>query len=850
MSNEQTARVKIDELLRKSGWRFFDDEKGPKNIILEYESNLDEAIEMGNDYQNTKKGYADYVLLDDRQKPLIVLEAKKEKIHPLHAKEQARRYALSIRAKYIILSNGNLHYFWNLKKGEPTLISEFPTYDSIINSKALTSNMDNLRKLEIDKYFIALSQDPALVDSPIWKMKDESKMEYCLNNDLRVLRDYQLSAVNTVKMSLLSDENRFLFEMATGTGKTLTAAAVIKMFVRADLVNRVLFLVDRIELENQAEKDLKKYLAKDGIKVVIYKDSKDDWHSADVVISTVQSFIRFRKYKKVFKPNDFDLVISDEAHRSLGRSSRVVFEYFLGYKLGLTATPKNYLKGLNLDVADPREIERRILLDTYETFGCSSGNPTYSYTLNDGTKDGILVSPVIVDARTEITTQLLSDSGLVIKIEESDEDIEIFENKSISKEVVLTRKSFERKFFSESTNETLVKTFLQNALRDPISGEIGKSIIFCVNIEHARKITEMLNKEINSFFPGMYQSNFACQITSNIPDHQQMTINFANNRLLGKTSFLKDYESSKARIAVTVGMMTTGYDCPDLLNIVLFRPIFSPSDFIQIKGRGTRLYTFKYDTVAIKKSTFKVFDYFAVCEYFEEDYNYDEKLKMPKIIMSSISDSDGDDDEFVPMQRVVNDGTDTTSSLKETYIGVGGMKIDRMFYKSFTEKINEDEQVKKYIENKNVEELEKYIKTKIFDKPTEYFNIQKLELSLGLDRKLTVREVVLNLIGLLDGYKMKADILKDEFDEFKLINHEYISEYADKMWAIENIFEAYLLDDEVRKAISDNELSSLMYTSLKDSLIEVKDVYIRGKRLLEYIKIYVAENNINCNIFN
>lgn len=132
------------------------------------------------------------------------------------------------------------------------------------------------------------------------------------------------------------------------------------------------------------------------------------------------------------------------------------------------------------------------------------------------------------------------------------------------------------------------QTFLENALKDPISGEIGKSIIFCVSQKHASKITQMLNKMASQLWPEKYNSDFAVQITSNIADSQQFTINFANNNLSGHTRFLDSYKSSKTRICVTVGMMTTGYDCQDILNLALMRPVFSPTDFIQIKGRGNK----------------------------------------------------------------------------------------------------------------------------------------------------------------------------------------------------------------------------------------------------------------------
>ncbi len=140
-------------------------------------------------------------------------------------------------------------------------------------------------------------------------------------------------------------------------------------------------------------------------------------------------------------------------------------------------------------------------------------------------------------------------------------------------------------------------------------------------------------------FPGKYQSDFAVQVTSQIADAQQFTINFTNNNLLGSGNFLPAYKTSKARVCVTVGMMTTGYDCTDILNLGLFRPIFSPTDFIQIKGRGTRKHDFLEAAVRRcdreggrgqpEKTAFKLFDFFANCEYFEEEFNYDEVLKLP-----------------------------------------------------------------------------------------------------------------------------------------------------------------------------------------------------------------------------
>ncbi len=852
MSNkkEATARIKINKLLTDAGWRFEDDANGKANIQLEpnvklVEKHLDD---LGEDFEKVKNGFVDYLLLDDKGNPFVVVEAKSEKKHPLTGKEQARNYALSLRVNYVILSNGNLSYFWNIERGNPELITTFPALESLKNSKALKSDPNEIADALFDKYYIALSQDPTLSSSSIWKSKNDNKIEeYCIKNGLRVLRYYQVAAVKSVQNAIKDGKTRFLFEMATGTGKTLTAAALIKLFIRTETAHRVLFLVDRIELEKQATKDLRKYLSKDGMRVSIYKEHRDDWKSADIVVTTIQSLSNGDGYKENFDPIDFDLVISDEAHRSLGRSNRAVLEYFIGYKLGLTATPKNYLKGVEFDQADQREIERRILLDTYTTFGCSGGNPTFSYTLNDGVKDNILVNPIIVDARTDITTQLLSDEGLIINIEDDNVEVEI-RKKGEKNTKVFDEKSYEKKFFSDSTNELLCRTFIENADRDPITKEIGKSIIFCVNIEHARKVTEILNIMAEEYFPGMYNSDFAVQITSNITGSQDMTVSFANNNLNGKSKWLYGYDTSKSRIAVTVGMMTTGYDCPDIINLALFRPIFSPSEFIQIKGRGTRLHDFKYEGHIVKKEHYKLLDFFAVCEYFEEKFNYDEQIKLPyKDSIKEGSDKPGETPSII--SSVMLKGVDYLKRLSNIEIEFNGMKIDRKFYQSFEEKLLGDSNVVEMIENNDELALEFYIKSNVFDKPNEYYNVKKLERSLGLDRHLTVKEIVLNVMGKQRGYKTKYEIVNDEFDNFVLLNKDELEEYAEVMPSIEVLFQAYILDGNIRNAVKTKQFHTFFNSPISSDIRKVKNVIIKNERLLDYIKEYVVANDINCERF-
>ena len=225
MNKEALARIKINKLLEEAGWRFFDNDEGKANIQLEPNVKLrkEDIDSMGENFEKTKNGFVDYLLLDEENRPFVVVEAKKESIHPLEAKEQARKYANQLRAKYIILTNGNMHYFWNLEKGNPEMITVFPDYDSLKNSKALTSNTTAVTEMNIDKYFVALSQEPTLMQTSAWKANDDKiLMDYCLSKGVRVLRNYQLNAIKAVQNSISVGNTRFLLEMATGTGKTLT----------------------------------------------------------------------------------------------------------------------------------------------------------------------------------------------------------------------------------------------------------------------------------------------------------------------------------------------------------------------------------------------------------------------------------------------------------------------------------------------------------------------------------------------------------------------------------------------------------------------------------------------------
>ncbi len=681
---EAQARIKINNLLAEAGWRLLDSEAGTANVLLESKVKITTAMidQWGQNFEQSRKGFVDFLLVDDRGFPLAVLEAKGEDKDPLVGKEQAREYAQSLKVQLIILSNGQSHYWWDLRQGNPQPLANFPTPDSIEGYHSWQPNPNKLVNEPIEADYVVLTQKENYARDPSW-LDLQKRPHFIELNQLKFLRPYQLAGIKTIQETVNVGQQRFLFEMATGTGKTLLAAAIIKLFLRTGNARRVLFLVDRLELENQAERSFKETLSHTW-QTVIYKEERKNWRNADIVVTTIQSLLTHNNYQRYFSPIDFDLVISDEAHRSIGGNSRAVFEYFMGYKLGLTATPKDYLRQVSPSVGetwgiDPREYERRVLLDTYRTFGCESGRPTFRYSLQDGVKDGYLISPCAVDNRTVITTQLLSEKGFAVLTRDEEGNLQ---------EQTFEGSQFEKGFFSEQTNRTFCQTFMTNALPDPISREMGKSIIFCVSQHHARKITQILNEYADQRYPGKYHSDFAMQVTSEIDLRQQLASSFSNNNLGGESNFLEGYRTSKSRVCVTVDMMTTGYDCPDLLNIGLMRPIFSPTNFVQIKGRGTRKHTFKFERrnsegdselLEVEKDRFKLFDFFAICEYFEEKFNYDQVLPLPKEYTPAFS--------FEPIKRpplvlYENFDLDPSVSLREIPIGAEGMKVDRKLFKS------------------------------------------------------------------------------------------------------------------------------------------------------------------------
>jgi len=692
-SSEAFSRILIDRALADSGW----DLLNPRQVRFETRAG----------------GRADYVLLDNKGMALCVLEAKREDHDPYDAKEQARGYAENLRVPFILLSNGREHWFWNYQRADQRDAYRIERVPS-------PEDLDRLRLKNLN------------APRPLLTERIGPDYLRAFRPDLTARR-YQINALDEIARQFdQSGRRKFLLEMATGTGKTLLCAALIRRFLVTRNAERVLFIVDRIELAKQTMEDFNVILRE--YSPVIFKVARrtGELLGSSVVVATIQSLMTDRRYRTEFTPFHFDLVINDEAHRSIYGDAREVVQFFQATRIGLTATPKAYLK--NIDAArlgedNPKALEARQLRDTYHYFGCEPGQPTYRYDILDAVRDlegPFLVMPKIFDVRSDITTQALAENGWAVTIDEQTENYKI--------------QDLERKIFTPERNQVMCESFLKHAQSDP-AGNIGKSLLFAVNQTHATNLTKILNE---------MQPGIAVTITSRIPEAASIAKEFRD----GKRS---------ERVAVSVDMLSTGYNCKDLLNVVLMRPVFSPTEYIQIKGRGTRLFTFRLGSTEYDKKFFHLLDFCGVAEYFEEKYDYSVPLKLPKPRHAeraepveargdearpstssgrSVSDALGDFStgsrtQDKPPAIPVWQGRDVVVSEEVRIVGPNGEKVDVMTFRgSFERDLNEfaerDPEFRQAVEAEDDDAIETLMQERFYHKPEMFYSADKLTVSYGV----------------------------------------------------------------------------------------------------------------------
>ena len=504
-------------------------------------------------------GFCDYVLYGRDGKPLAIVEAKSIKHEALVGQKQVKEYGNCMLKQY-----GYIPVLYYTNGYEIFVI------DGVYPARSLAA----FHTLEDIEYLLQKRERIAMKDLQI-------------RDDISG-RPYQKMAVTSVCERFNDNYRRSLLVMATGTGKTRVSISIVELMLRNNWIKNVLFLADRTSLVDQAFRNFKKHLP-DQTYCVYSDTSKADDPNARMCFSTHQTMINFiDAEKKELSIGHFDLIIIDEAHRSIFKKYGTIFDYFDSLLVGLTATPKD-------------EVDA----STYQVFNCENGEPNFSYALEDAVKDRYLV-PYKVYSKT---TQLLS-SGIKYS-DMSDEDkakVEMsyafeLDGEEIPQDYIFSKEEIFTRLMNVDTCGKVLEDLMNNGIRVDGGQLIGKTIIFAYNHKHAELIVDTFRKN----YPQLAKNDNYCQLIDNkVKNAKDLIIDFDT-----KDDF---------RIAVSVDMLDTGIDVTSVLNLVFFKPIRSNIKFIQMIGRGTRLCEGLID--GKDKEYFLIFDYCGNFEFFDLHPNY------------------------------------------------------------------------------------------------------------------------------------------------------------------------------------------------------------------------------------
>ena len=537
LSEYSTRKIYIDAMLLDAGWR-------------EGTDWLNE-VKLKGLPTKSGEGFADYVLYDDAHIPLAVVEAKRTCVDVVAGRKQASDYADAIeketgRRPCIFLTNGFETRIIDGLYPERKVAS--------IYSKEDLEKMFNLRKMRT-------SLENVVIDKNI------------------AGRYYQEAAIKAVCNAFdRKNRRKALLVMATGSGKTRTVIELCHVLLDAGWIKNILFLADRTTLVRQAKRAFQNNYP--NLSLTNLCEDKENYN-AHCVFSTYQTMMNCidsvkDEDRKLFTCGHFDLVVCDEAHRSIYNKYKNIFTYFDAPLVGLTATPKN-------------DIDK----NTYERFDLEQGVPTYGYELAEAVKDGYLVDFLSVETKLKFI-----EDGIVYA-DLSDEDKAIYENtfemEDGSLPESISSSALNDWIFNTDTIRQALDTFMENGIKIDYGQKIGKSIIFAKNHAHAEKILEIFNKE----YPYLI-------------DHAQVI----DNRIKNAQNIIDEFSDANKlpQIAISVDMLDTGIDVPEVVNLVFFKKVMSYAKFWQMIGRGTRLCPGLID--GVDKSKFYIFDFCGNFDFF------------------------------------------------------------------------------------------------------------------------------------------------------------------------------------------------------------------------------------------
>ena len=537
LSEFSTRKLYIDAMLIDAGW-------------VENRDWINE-VELQGMPNNAGVGFADYVLYDDTQKPLAIIEAKRTCKDVEVGRQQAILYANILEKQYkrrpvIFLSNG----------------FETRIIDNTYPERKVSSIYS---KRDLEKYFNLMST--------------RGPLNFIEINDKIAGRYYQKEAIKSVCEAFDNGNRRkALLVMATGSGKTRTVIALVDVLINNGWIKNILFLADRKSLVTQAKRSFTNLLPNLSSTNLVEDKTNCNAHAVFSTYKTMMNCIDTIKEddKKLFTCRHFDLIICDEAHRSIYNKYKDIFTYFDAPIVGLTATPKD-------------EIDK----NTYDIFELESGVPTYGYELAQAVKDGFLVDFVSVETELKFISNGITWDQL------SDEEKEIYEDTFVDENgdypESIESSAINEWVFNEDTIKKVLRTLFTHGIKIDYGQKIGKTIIFAKNHQHAEKIFEIFNKE----YP---QLNGYAKVIDNTINYSQTLIDEFSQK------------DKLPQIAISVDMLDTGIDVPEVLNLVFFKPVKSKAKFWQMIGRGTRLCEGLIN--GENKKEFYIFDFCGNFEFF------------------------------------------------------------------------------------------------------------------------------------------------------------------------------------------------------------------------------------------
>lgn len=641
-TTEADARIEIDSLLREAGWIPND----KSQVLTEFsvsciKSNVDGcAMDMGVIDPNVlvSSGKADYILLDQRGRPITVIEAKKTGIDPYTARQQALPYAQSIGAPFIFLTNGELIYFWDYNFSDARIVDSFYSRRDLEKLVEMRVNQKPLASVEIPE-------------------------SYLRQGEARIVRPYQQDAMRAIDHALELGKRRFLIELPTGTGKTDLICLYIKRLIQSGRAERVLFLVDREQLAQQAIEALQDILSQYSS---YWLKPGATRHEEQITICLLQTMIsRYEEYSSGY----FDVIIADECHRSIYGAWQNALTHFDGIHIGMTATPASY-------------IER----NTFQFYQCTNNQPDFTYTIVRAFKENFLVPYKFAEGITKILAE-----GADLNGDEYD-PIE-----------------FERTWTNEDSNRKMMREFDRLAwdncldLAPGLGKKPGKTIVFAITKHHAARLTHYLN-ELHPEFHGRY----AEVITSDVYDAGELIRKFKQDEY--------------PQVAVSVGMLDTGFDCREVLHLVMCRRVRSPILYQQMRGRGTRT------APHINKQKFVIYDFFGNHEYFN-DSDTD--------VFTGYGNghvTDGEDQDKRPLPRTLIElGLEDEWLHAVSYVEVGpeGERVDKKDYVSNWETAiklasETDQVIRKILSGMTLTDEEEITLAEMLNTPEMYFNEENL----------------------------------------------------------------------------------------------------------------------------